>query len=169
MTRKTTLAILLALSLVACSTTSAEESVNNKIKIYEPEIFTPVVIATAKPTAEPTAKPTANPTAKPTPKPTRKPKPKINNYKYYKTAYGKASTYGPGYAGYLALPEGPGILVEVCGPGGCIIRRSNDAGPSRAMQRVGRVIDLNVRDFELVCGCSWSAGLTKVRVRYISG
>jgi hypothetical protein len=80
---------------------------------------------------------------------------------------GSASTYGPGYAGYLALPEGPGHRVTICGPGGCITRTSNDAGPNKAMQRQGRIADLNVADFEAVCGCPWTRGLVHVTVEYL--
>jgi hypothetical protein len=81
------------------------------------------------------------------------------------TRTGLASTYGPGYA----IPEGPGHLVSVCGPADCITRTSNDAGPSLAMQRAGRVVDLNVADFEQVCGCAWTAGLVRVRVTIADG
>ena len=96
-------------------------------------------------------------TSKPTPKPVSP---------YYKVKYGIASTYGPGYDELLALPEGRGIKVEVCGPAGCIIRMSNDAGPDLTMQRAGRVIDLNLNDFRLIGG-SYKLGLIKdVRVRY---
>jgi hypothetical protein len=80
---------------------------------------------------------------------------------------GIASTYGPGWNGYLALPEGRGITVRVCGVATCAVRTSNDAGPSLAMQREGRVIDLDVPTFELVCGCSWRRGLIPVRVEYL--
>jgi hypothetical protein len=80
---------------------------------------------------------------------------------------GTASTYGPGFDGYLALPEGPGHLVEVCGAGGCVTRTSNDAGPSLAMQRLGRIVDLDVADFEAVSGKSWTAGLAPVTVEYL--
>jgi hypothetical protein len=88
----------------------------------------------------------------------------INNF--YR--YGIASTYGPGYDYYVALPEGSGIRVEVCGPAGCIIRVSNDCGPSLSMQKIGRVIDLNLSDFEAIGG-SYVLGLVSVRLRYLSG
>lgn len=80
---------------------------------------------------------------------------------------GIASTYGPGFDGYLALPEGPGIRVRICGPAACAIRTSNDAGPNLAMQRKGRVVDLDVPTFELVAGTSWRAGLVRVTVEYL--
>ena len=80
------------------------------------------------------------------------------------TATGTASTYGPGYDGYLALPSGPGHRVRICGAGGCIVRVSNDAGPSLAMQRLGRIVDLSVADFEAVCGVPWTRGLCRVSV-----
>lgn len=57
---------------------------------------------------------------------------------------------------YLALPEHrwgrPGIRVTICGDGGCVTRTSTDAGPDKAMQRAGRVADLNWWDFMEVCG-----------------
>lgn len=88
--------------------------------------------------------------------------------KTYAIVSGTASTYGDGYAGFLALPEGGGIRVKVCGPATCIIRISNDAGPNKAMQRKGRVIDLNSRDFNIVCGCSWNVkGTVEVTVGYL--
>jgi hypothetical protein len=84
-----------------------------------------------------------------------------------RSATGIASTYGPGFAGYLALPEGPGIRVRICGPAACAVRVSNDAGPSLAMQRKGRIADLDVATFELVSGKSWRAGLVRVTVEYL--
>jgi hypothetical protein len=70
--------------------------------------------------------------------------------------------YGPTY---LALPQGPGKTVTICGPKGCVRRTSTDAGPDKAMQRAGRVADLNVYDFQKVCGPP-SMGLCRVTVRY---
>jgi hypothetical protein len=71
---------------------------------------------------------------------------------------------------YLALPEHrwgrPGITVRICGPAACVTRTSTDAGPDRAMQRRGRVADLNAWDFVRVCGCSASRGLVRVTVTY---
>ena len=129
--------------------------------------FEPVSTPTPMPTLIVTSKQTPKPTPKPAPKPTPKIAPKpVPPSIYYKVKYGIASTYGPGYAGLFALPEGRGIKVEVCGPGGCIIRCSNDAGPDLAMQRAGRIIDLNLADFEAIGG-SLMAGLINVRVRYI--
>ncbi len=83
------------------------------------------------------------------------------------TISGVASTYGPGWDGWLALPEGPGVRVRICGAGGCVVRTSTDAGPSLAMQRAGRIVDLDVPDFEAVCGCSWRTGLVRVTVEYL--
>ena len=77
---------------------------------------------------------------------------------------GTASTYGPGYDGYLALPIGPGHRVRICGAGGCVVAVSNDAGPSLAMQRLGRIVDLDVATFERVCGVPWTRGLCRVSV-----
>ncbi|HSW41308.1 MAG TPA: hypothetical protein VLM76_02235 [Patescibacteria group bacterium] len=77
---------------------------------------------------------------------------------------GIASTYGPGWDGWLALPAGPGIRVRICGAGGCAVRTSNDAGPDLAMQRAGRIADLDVPTFEYVCGVPWRIGLCHVTV-----
>ena len=81
------------------------------------------------------------------------------------TISGIASTYGPGWDGWLALPQGPGVRVRICGSGGCVVRTSTDAGPSLALQRAGRIVDLDVPTFELVCGVAWTAGLCWVEVR----
>lgn len=81
---------------------------------------------------------------------------------------GIASTYGPACrVRCLALPEGPGHRVRICGPAECVTRTSNDAGPSLAMQRQGRVVDLSLRDFERVSGRSWRTGLVRVTVEYL--
>lgn len=81
---------------------------------------------------------------------------------------GIASFVGPAYgSSYLALPEGPGHTVTICGPADCVTRTSTDAGPDLAMQRAGRVADLSFADFHRVCGCDpWSVGLTRVTVSY---
>lgn len=82
---------------------------------------------------------------------------------------GTASTYGPGYDGLLALPEGRGIKVRVCSKstGRCVVKVSNDAGPSKKMQAKGRVVDLDVPTFEYLCKCGWRTGLIKVSVEYL--
>jgi hypothetical protein len=68
---------------------------------------------------------------------------------------------------YLALPGGPGIRVTICSRGRCVRRTSTDAGPSKAMQRAGRVADLSFRDFAFLCRCQPSAvGLIVVSVQY---
>ena len=77
---------------------------------------------------------------------------------------GTASTYGPGFDGYLALPAGRGIHVRICGAGGCIDRVSNDKGPVPSLHRVA---DLDVADFEKVCGCPWTMGLCRVTVEVL--
>ena len=68
-------------------------------------------------------------------------------------------------ARYLALPQGPGHRVTICGAGGCLPMTSTDAGPSKAMQRAGRVADIGVLAFERICGLPRSAGLCKVTIR----
>ena len=77
---------------------------------------------------------------------------------------GTASTYGPGFDGYLALPAGPGIHVRICGVR-CIDRVSNDKGPVASLHRVA---DLNVADFEYVCGLPWARGLCRVSVEVLA-
>ena len=62
------------------------------------------------------------------------------------------------------VPEGPGVRVLICGAGGCAVRTSTDAGPSLAMQRAGRIVDLDVPTFEAVCGVPWTRGLCRVSV-----
>jgi hypothetical protein len=79
-------------------------------------------------------------------------------------AQGKASwmpeRFGPNY---LALPEGPGHTVTICGVR-CLTMTSTDAGPDLAMQRKGRVADIAVRKWEYICGLPRSAGLCPVTV-----
>jgi hypothetical protein len=80
------------------------------------------------------------------------------------TVAGIASTYGPGWDGWIAWPSGPGWRLRVCGPGGCVVVVTTDAGPDLAMQRAGRVVDLDVPSFEVVAGGAWTIGLTRVTV-----
>lgn len=78
---------------------------------------------------------------------------------------GLASTYGPRFSEHwVALPDGPGWRFRVCGAGGCRELVSTDAGPDRAMQRQGRIVDLPVGAFEDVCGVPWTMGLCNVTV-----
>lgn len=63
-------------------------------------------------------------------------------------AYADAS-YGPRY---LAIPEGRGFDVRVCGPLGCLERVSTDAGPALWLQRTGRIGDVSSADFVVICG-----------------
>jgi hypothetical protein len=53
---------------------------------------------------------------------------------------------------YLAIPEGPGFDVTVCGPLDCLERVSTDAGPALFLQRAGRIGDLSSVMFEEICG-----------------
>ena len=81
-----------------------------------------------------------------------------------RSVVGIASTYGPGWDGWLAWPGGPGWKLRVCGPARCVVIVTTDAGPDLAMQRAGRVVDLDVATFERVAGAPWTIGLTKVTV-----
>jgi len=67
--------------------------------------------------------------------------------------------------GYLALPEGPGQTVTICGQR-CLSMTSTDAGPDRAMQHAGRVADIGVEAWEYICGKPRSVGLCRVTVDY---
>ena len=62
--------------------------------------------------------------------------------------------------GYLAIPEGPGWIVWVCGPLDCFERVSTDAGPELWLQRAGRIGDLSAVMFQRACG-PLSAGLCR--------
>lgn len=79
------------------------------------------------------------------------------------TRSGIASTYGPGYDGFTASPWPRGTVLEICGPGGCAKRTTNDVGPDQRIHP-DRVVDLDVSTFELVCGVSWRMGLCPVVV-----
>lgn len=156
--KKLIAAIVLALSLSAVTTGHTSEP----LRRVPSELFQPVVIDnTYALSTLPPAIPTPSPP--PTPKPTRQPD------KAYAIVIGTASTYGYGYAGWLALPEGRGHRVRICGPAACIIRVSNDAGPDLEMQRAGRIVDLNAKDFNTICGCNWEVRglLRNVRVEYL--
>ena len=63
-------------------------------------------------------------------------------------------------ARYLAIPEGPGWIVQVCGPLDCCERVATDAGPELWLQRAGRIGDLSFVDFGRACG-PLSAGLCR--------
>lgn len=67
---------------------------------------------------------------------------------------------------YLALPEGPGHRVRICAKR-CWTMTSTDAGPDKAMQRAGRVCDLNDYIWHYVTGLPLSRGLAKVTVTYL--
>lgn len=60
---------------------------------------------------------------------------------------------------YLAIPEPRGTWATVCGPAGCVERRSTDVGPDLAMQRAGRIADVSFADFTTVCGVPHRIGL----------
>lgn len=69
-------------------------------------------------------------------------------------------------ADYLALPEGRGYTVRICAAR-CELVTSTDAGPSRAMQRQGRVADIGVELWERICGLPRSRGLCRVSIDYL--
>ena len=69
--------------------------------------------------------------------------------------------YGPLY---LALPEGAGVRVRICGAAGCLVMRSTDAGPSLAEQRAGRIADIAVVVWERLTGLPSSRGVAWVTV-----
>ncbi len=84
--------------------------------------------------------------------------------------YGQASTYGPGFPGYIAVPHHGRWLVKIIWHGRYVIRQTNDYGPDRRLFPA-RVIDLDVATFEALSGRSWTAGLlsgiTVVYLKYL--
>ena len=68
-------------------------------------------------------------------------------------------------ARYLALPEGAGVRVTICGAT-CVTLTSTDAGPSLAMQRApyNRMADIGVLAWERITGLPRSRGLARVTV-----
>jgi hypothetical protein len=76
---------------------------------------------------------------------------------------GDASTYGPGWDGWTAIPEGPGYRIRVCGPADCAELLTTDAGPDQRIHP-DRVVDLDVPTFEDVCGVPWRMGTCPVSV-----
>jgi hypothetical protein len=110
----------------------------------------------ADPTAAAPTSGTIDPLCSPRPCPTLTPAALIRS--------GLASTYGPGWDGWLAWPDGPGWRLRICGAGGCRTLVSNDAGPDLERQRHGVVIDLDVPTFEGVCGVPWRRGHCPVNV-----
>ena len=79
------------------------------------------------------------------------------------TRQGIASTYGPGWDGWTASPWPRGTVIEICGPGDCATRTTNDVGPDQRIHP-DRVVDLDVPTFESVCGVPWRMGLCPVTV-----
>lgn len=53
---------------------------------------------------------------------------------------------------YLAIPEGPGHRVRIIGPAGSVTVTSTDAGPALFRQREGRIGDLALGLWRVVCG-----------------
>ena len=68
---------------------------------------------------------------------------------------------------YLALPSGKGHRVRICGSRACWTMTSTDAGPDKAMQRAGRIADLNDWVWAKVSGLPLSRGLCHVTVEYL--
>lgn len=80
---------------------------------------------------------------------------------------GIATTYGPGWSPRLnALPHGPGWRFRVCGKR-CMTLVSTDAGPDRAAQRRGRIVDLALKNWLYVCRLPYSRGVCPVTVRIL--
>ena len=108
----------------------------------------PTVPTTADPAPDPSpsmSSPAAIATARHTARPTRHPR----AVTYSGTIWWADESLGDDY---LAIPVGPGHRVRVCGPALCLTLRSNDAGPTLAMQRQGRIADLAVGLWERICG-----------------
>jgi hypothetical protein len=80
---------------------------------------------------------------------------------------GEASTYGPGYAGLIAVPRRGRWLVRITWHGRSLVRRTNDYGPDQRLFP-DRVIDLDVATFEALSGEDWTRGiLAPVTVQYL--
>jgi hypothetical protein len=60
---------------------------------------------------------------------------------------------------YLAIPLGPGVRIRICGPAACLVATSTDAGPDHDMLEAGRIADLDVGRWELLCGMPARFGL----------
>jgi hypothetical protein len=123
--------------------------------------FAPVPTITSEVRTVPSA-PAVLATPRPTPRPTSVPVARGH------VRTGTASFMAPKYGRYyLALPEGPGHRVTICGRAACVTRISTDAGPDLAMQRAGRVADVAFWDFATICGCDpWAKGLVRARVTW---
>lgn len=70
---------------------------------------------------------------------------------------------------YLAIPEGPGHLVRIDGPAGSITIVSTDAGPALFRQREGRIGDLALGLWLVVCGPPASRGGCRASIHYLEG
>jgi len=104
------------------------------------------------------------PTPAPTPAPTARPAAVAPSASVQPlaTMSGVASwMYSSGTAARLAV----GTLLNICGDGGCILRRVTSWGPSN----LDRIVDLSAEDFEVVCGCGLWVGLTVVRIDILPG
>ena len=161
------------LFLGSCSTapTTAPASYADPVLSFRPDLHRESdrgdVVVGSSPTTSP--QPTVRPTPavvlevspRPSPQPTRK-----RELPRGRIVTGTASTYGPGFDGLLALPDGRGHRVTICSPvtHRCVDRVSNDAGPVPSLHRVA---DLDVRTFEYLCNCKWRVlGVQPVTVTY---
>jgi hypothetical protein len=72
---------------------------------------------------------------------------------------GIASHYSAAYSeAWVAIPQGPGWRIRVCGPGSCRELVTTDKGPTIP----GRIVDLPYHAFEAICGVPASYGLCDV-------
>ncbi len=79
---------------------------------------------------------------------------------------GIASHYSAAYSEWwVAIPQGPGYRIRVCGAGGCRTLLSTDTGPTVP----GRIVDLPIHAWEAVCGVPWWYGLCPVSVAIVGG
>jgi hypothetical protein len=171
MSKRTVSTVFLAVVLSGCGTTVAVQTPHvEPVLSFRPVLRevpdrTPAVgsspavglIMTPRPSV-----PEVVPKASPQPKvpPVRKQTPKPQ-----KIVTGKASTYGPGYDGYFALPQGRGHKVVICSVVTlrCLTRVSNDTGPKKSLNRVA---DLDVKTFEYLCDCNWTKGIQTVTMTF---
>lgn len=165
---------VLAVVLSGCSTITAQAPHVEPVYSFRPvlrEVPDRIPVVGSSPavglimTPQPSA---SEVVSKASPQPTVPPVRKSKSVaKHGRVVTGVASTYGPGYDGYFALPKpwGRGHRVTICNTKThrCVKRTSNDTGP---VERLHRVADLDVATFEYLCNCGWRKGVQTVTMTF---
>ena len=169
--RKRVIPILLLLTGVqtACSGSEVSSFRPNPSRVPENATFVVGSSPTSGPTKHPIPSviPTDSPRPAESPRVTSRPTGAVCCAS--SAVHGTASTYGPGFDGFLALPGslgGRGQRVHICNntTDRCVYRTSNDTGPVESLHRVA---DLDQRTFEYLCGCTWTTGVQTVTVEFL--